>query len=113
MTRRRISTRERVDIFHRWTGQCHLCGGRITAGERWDVEHVIPLAQGGADEGDNLRPAHTKCHAVKTRDDATNTARAKRREAIHVGAKAPSRNPLPGSKASGIRKRMNGKVERW
>ena len=39
MTRRRISTRERVDIFHRWAGQCHLCGGRITAGERWDVEH--------------------------------------------------------------------------
>lgn len=106
--RRRISTRERVDIFHRWAGICHLCATRITAGERWDIEHVVPLAQGGDDYGDNLRPAHTRCHAIKSKDDARNTAKAKRREAIHLGAKAPSRNPLPGSKSSQWKRRMNG-----
>ena len=112
MTRRRISTRERVDIFNRNGGVCHLCAGKITVGEAWDVEHVIPLAQGGDDDGDNLQPAHRKCHADKSKQDATNTARAKRREAKHIGARKSAR-PIPGSKASGIRKRMSGKVERW
>ena len=110
--RRTISTRERVAIFQRWNGECHICGGRITVGEGWDVEHLIPLAQGGDDGGDNLQPAHRKCHAAKSKQDATNTARAKRREAIYLGAKTTAR-PLPGSRASGIRIRMNGKVERW
>lgn len=112
LMRRKISTRERVAIFQRWNGECHICGGRITVGEGWDVEHLIPLAQGGDDDGDNLRPAHRKCHAVKTKKDAADTARAKRREAKHIGAKTTSR-PLPGSRASGIRIRMNRRVEKW
>jgi 5-methylcytosine-specific restriction enzyme A len=113
MTRRHIATRERLEIFTRTSGVCHICGGRIDGvREAWEVEHIIPLAQGGDDHGDNLAPAHVKCHRAKTSVDATNTARAKRREAAHIGAKAPSRNPMPGSKASGLRKRMNGTVER-
>lgn len=112
--RRRISTRERVDIFQRNDGRCHLCGGRITSGEAWEVSHDTPLEMGGADEGDNLKPAHAKCHRAHTaKVDIPQIRKAQRREAKHIGAKAPSRNPLPGSKASGIRKRMNGKVEKW
>jgi 5-methylcytosine-specific restriction protein A len=110
--RRRISTRERVDIFKRCEARCHICQGRINTGDPWDVEHIIPLALGGDDYGDNLAPAHRRCHEEKTKQDATNTARAKRREAKHLGARKSAR-PLPGSRASGIRKRMSGKVERW
>lgn len=114
MTRRRISTRERVDIFQRNGGVCHLCQGRITSGEAWEVSHDTPLEMGGADEGDNLKPAHAKCHRIRTATvDVPQIRKAQRREAKHIGAKAPSRNPLPGSKASGIRKRMSGKVEKW
>ena len=109
MTRRRISTRERVDIFQRNGGVCHLCAGRISVGEAWDVEHVIPLAQGGDDDGDNLKPAHRKCHAAKSKADATNTARAKRREARHIGARESS-NPLPFGRKSRLKKKLNGQV---
>lgn len=91
MTRRPLSTKARVALFARWNGECHICGGKIAAGQAWQVEHVIPLAQGGDDHGDNLRPAHTKCHTAKTAKDAADTAKAKRREAIHIGAKAPPR----------------------
>lgn len=110
--RRAISTRERVALFQRWNGECHICSGKIGVGEAWDAEHVVPLAQGGEDGGDNLRPAHRKCHSSKTKQDAANTARAKRREAAFLGAKQ-SKKPMPGSRASGIRIRMNRKVERW
>ena len=109
MTRRRISTRERVDIFHRNDGRCHLCGGRIDAGQAWEVSHDTPLELGGADEGDNLKPAHAKCHRLHTASiDLPQIAKAKRREAAFRGAKAPSRNPLPGSKSSQWKRRMNG-----
>lgn len=109
MTRRRISTRERVAIFSASDGRCHICGARIMVGEAWDVEHVIPLAQGGDDAGDNLRPAHSKCHRGKSAQDATDTARAKRREARHIGAKV-SRNPLPFGRGSNLKRKLNGTV---
>ena len=112
MTRRHISTRERLAIFERCGGVCHICGGKVTPGEAWDVEHIVPLAQGGDDEGDNLAPAHKGCHAGKTAQDASDTARAKRRQAKHLGAKAPSRAVVPGSKRSPWKKRLDGSVVR-
>ena len=112
-TRRHISTTERTEIFRDAMGVCHLCGSKIDGTrEGWELEHIIPLAMGGSDKRDNLRPAHVKCHRVKTTEDVGNIARAKRREARHIGAKAPSRNPLPGGRNSRWKKRMDGTVER-
>ena len=110
--RRHISTKERVAIFQRHDGKCHICGAVIWPNDAWDVEHIIPLAQGGDDEGDNLAPAHRCCHAAKTRRDAADTARAKRLEARHIGAKAPSRAVIPGSKRSGWKRKISGEVVR-
>jgi len=111
--RRHISTRERVAIFAAAGGACHICGGTIDGTrEVWDVEHVVPLAQGGDDHGENLRPAHKACHAGKTARDAGDTARAKRLEAKHLGAKAPARATIPGSKRSPWKKKLDGTLVR-
>lgn len=107
--RRSIGTRERVEIFRAHDGICHLCAGRIQAGEAWDLEHAIPLAMGGEDGGDNLRPAHVKCHRTKTSRDVRDIAKAKRREARHLGAHRAKRL-IPGSKGTGFRKHLNGTV---
>lgn len=111
--RRSISTRERVRLFQLHDGICHLCGGKIAVGERWEVSHDIPLELGGADDDANRKPAHYRCHRTHTATvDAPNIARAKRREAKHIGAKRSSR-PMPGSKASPWKRKMNGQtVER-
>jgi 5-methylcytosine-specific restriction endonuclease McrA len=91
--RRNISTTERVGIFYRAGGVCHLCGEKIGLAERWDVEHVIPLEMGGdeAKGSTNLQPAHVACHKTKTSVDSWQIAKAKRREAKHLGARPPSR----------------------
>jgi 5-methylcytosine-specific restriction enzyme A len=39
-------------------------------------------------------------------------AKAKRQQRAHLGAKARKSRPIPGSRASGLRKRMDGTVER-
>ena len=110
MTRRHLSTKARTAIFVASGGICHLCGGKITVGQAWEIEHVIPLAQGGSDEPDNMRPAHARCHKAKTADDLGNIARAKRREAKHIGAKAPSRRPLPFGKRSPWKMKLDGRI---
>jgi len=93
--RRPLTAKARVVLFQASGGLCHICGGRIGVGEAWEVEHIVPLAQGGEDGGDNLSPAHVKCHRGKTAKDAADTARAKRREAAHLGIKK-ARTPIRG-----------------
>lgn len=110
--RRSLSTTARVRIFRAGGGLCSICGLRIDAGQDWDVSHETPLALGGADEESNMKPAHRACHRRHTAEvDLPQVAKAKRQEARHIGAKVSAR-PMPGSRRSGLRKRMNGKVER-
>lgn len=93
--RRRITTKQRVALFEREAGVCHMCKGLVYAGEAWDVSHEIPLELGGADDETNWKVAHRKCHRSHTATvDIPNIARAKRREANHIGATAPSAKPL-------------------
>lgn len=48
-------------------GICHVCE---QAGAN-EVDHVVPLAEGGADDETNLRPIHpTPCHADKTQRES-------------------------------------------
>ena len=107
--RKTISAKARVALFQKHDGTCHLCGGKIHAGEAWECEHVIPFAMGGADTEDNWRPAHTKCHKAKTVKDVADIAKAKRREARHIGAKV-SKTPMPFGKGSKWKRKMDGSV---
>jgi 5-methylcytosine-specific restriction endonuclease McrA len=46
---------------------CHVCGKPMAD----EVDHVVPLAEGGADDETNLRPIHSiPCHQAKTLAEA-------------------------------------------
>lgn len=93
--RKRISARDLVALFTRKNGICHLCGGQIVPPEPWDVSHDRPLAMGGADDATNWDIAHRKCHKAHTAGvDVPQIAKAKRREAKHMGAKAAPAKPI-------------------
>lgn len=54
-------------IMRLHNGVCHVCG-LVGADE---VDHVIPLCEGGLDEDHNKRPIHrTPCHVRKTAQEA-------------------------------------------
>ncbi|MER2265744.1 HNH endonuclease [Methylobacterium oxalidis] len=105
-----LSPRRRLQAWERTNGKCVVCGERIDgARERWIVEHIRALELGGADELDNMGPAHEACGREKTRDDHARTARAKRQKLRHIGAAAPE-HPLPGSRTSPLKRKLNGTV---
>ncbi len=115
MTRRSLSAKERLRLFTLHGGICHFCNGRINGvREGWDISHELPLELGGSDEDDaNMKPAHRKCHRAHTSAvDVPAIAKAKRIERKHLGIAPKQSRPMPGSKSSGLRKRMNGTVER-
>lgn len=109
--RRHWSKVQRLKLHEEHLGICHICGEVIDLDtQAMDVEHVIPLAMGGADEWRNVRPAHRDCHAAKTKTDVTQIAKAKRVNRKHTNNFRPPRNVVPGSKASRFQKKLDGTV---
>lgn len=106
-----LSRKQHLAVHHAHGGICHICGEGINlAREKFEVEHVIPLALGGADSFANLRPAHIGCHAEKTASDVRKIAKAKRVRAKHDGTFRKPRFIVPGSVASRFKKCLNGAV---
>lgn len=64
-------------ILRAHAGICHVCGGPNAT----EVDHVIPISEGGTDDARNRRPIHPRpCHIEKTKAEAAR-ARARAREA--------------------------------
>lgn len=83
----------RQRVFDRERGCCHLCGQPIqTPGQKWDLDHVKALINGGENRDTNLKPAHRKCHKDKTRADIAEKVKVAAMRQRHTGAKGPAGN---------------------
>ena len=110
MTRRSLSTRQRLAAFLAAHGRCQRCTLHITPGKRWEVDHITPVALGGTDDPANLQVLCAPCHGIKTaKRDAPQLAKAKRIQVRHLGAWRPAA-PMRGSRASPWKRRLDGTV---
>lgn len=110
MSRREFPAKVKVAAFQRANGHCEKCGTYIIAGAQYD--HRIPDALGGEPTLENCVCLCAKCHRSKTSTvDVPMIAKAKRIEAKRVGAKK-SKNPLPGSRATRWKRKIDGSVVR-
>jgi len=108
-----FSTSFRLSLFLRRKGTCAGCNQKIEAGKAWDIDHILPLALGGANEPDNLQILCRSCHRSKTSlSDVPRIAKTKRIKARHLGARAPSTRPILGSRHSPWKRKMDGTVVR-
>lgn len=121
--RREFPTSVRREALRRSGGLCEATGGRygLEPGARcsaplgygFEYDHELPDWYGGEPTLENCVVVCRTCHKHAThRVDAPKMAKARRSHAKHLGARAPSRNPLPGSRASKWRRKMDGTVER-
>jgi 5-methylcytosine-specific restriction protein A len=111
MRRIRLSTRQRVALFVRHRGICHICNLPILPGQRWQVSHPIPLGLGGEDIESNRAPAHKRpCHEWQTRiTDLPAIAKSRRIYAKHIGAHE-TRRRLPFGRDDRLKRRMDGQI---
>jgi hypothetical protein len=111
MTRQEFSKKVRLAAWDHAGGRCEVCTRKLFVGDIF-YDHIDPDGLTGAPVAANCQVLCRTCHAVKTRVDVANIARAKRREAAHLGIRSTAKRPLPGTKASGWRKRMSGQAEK-
>lgn len=101
--------RVKLRVFLRFGGTCQQCFTKIVSGPEFD--HRVALINGGSNSEGNLVPLHPRCHALKTRDDVALKSADRKTQLHHYGIKKP-RRPMPGSRASGLKKKFDGTVER-
>lgn len=53
----------RIASRDKWT--CHVCDGGFRVTDPWEIDHDIPLAQGGTNHLRNLRLCHRSCNRDK------------------------------------------------
>lgn len=105
-----IPPRVRLRIFERHGGMCHISGRRIRAGEPWDLDHIVSLINGGEHREFNLAPALRAPHKEKTKEDVAEKSRVYHKKAKNLGISLKRKIPMPGSKASGWKRKMDGSV---
>lgn len=64
MIRRTIPKRIRQQVYEKYGGCCAYCG-KLLEYKDMQVDHLIPLRSGGADEMENYMPACRRCNHYK------------------------------------------------
>lgn len=103
----KVPPRVRARIFLREDGRCWITGRKILTGDHWDLDHKVALINGGRHAEDNLFPALRDKHRQKTAEDVAEKSKVARVRAKHLGLWPKSRGF-----STGLRKKMNGTVER-
>lgn len=59
---------DHLKVFDRDGGICRICGRACERAETksWHIDHIIPLAKGGAHAYANVQLAHARCNIVKS-----------------------------------------------
>jgi 5-methylcytosine-specific restriction enzyme A len=95
MPRREFPRSVRVAVIKRATRDgvlyCEECGALA---KKPEIDHRNPDGLTGEPTLANAVLLCRACHVEKTKADVANIAKAKRREAAHIGAKAPAAKPM-------------------
>src|SRR5262245_5113897 len=103
--------RVRMRVFVHYKGRCQCgCDRLIYVGEPWELEHRIALINGGQNIESNLIPLLREHHKSKTKTDLARKAKIYAIQKRHYGVRKPRGQPMPGTKASGWKKKLSGEV---
>lgn len=94
--------------------QCETCGAELGKRNGLIYEHVQPDGLGGEPTLENCKVHCKTCADIKTHtEDNPRMVKADRWLKKEYGLMPERRGrPMPGSRASGLKKKMNGSVER-
>lgn len=100
--------RQRILLAH--DRKCWATGKPIHPGTPWEAHHAKEIWEGGENRESNLVPVLVDAHKALSA-----LARKRKAKSDRIIRKAygirKSRNPMPGSRASRFKRRMDGTVE--
>lgn len=65
MKRKKLTKAQRLRVYNMYGGRCAYCGRHIRY-EDMQVDHMVPLHNGGADNEENYAPACRMCNHYKS-----------------------------------------------
>jgi 5-methylcytosine-specific restriction endonuclease McrA len=107
-----IPPRVKARIFDRDGKHCKVCTNPISGSRLPAYDHVVALINGGENRETNIQLLCVDCHKPKTAADVREKSIVARKRMKFLGIAPKKGRPMPGSKESGFRKRMDGTVER-
>src|SRR6266851_1615120 len=60
-----LSSEQRAFVLEKTDKRCHLCGGEISADEKFAADHVLAHAAGGEHKVANYLAAHVLCNGTR------------------------------------------------
>jgi len=83
--------RVRVRLFNKYNGVCCCgCTRKITAGEAWQLDHIVALVNGGQNREGNLWPLLVAHHKEKTAKDVEEKSLVYKKRKKYLGIKKKS-----------------------
>lgn len=93
--------RVRLRIFERDGGRCQCgCGLLIRPGDKWQVDHIVAIINGGENRESNGRTILSEHHKTKTRADLATKSKTYRMRSKHIGVKT-RRKTIAGRRFDG------------
>lgn len=89
---------------------CKHCGRPFSAKLKPEFDHITPLILGGQNRESNLQVLCNECHGAKTKLDVKLKARVARVHLKSFGIAPKKGRPMPGSRQSKFKRKMNGEV---
>ena len=71
--RRRLTTGEKKRIAAAGGWRCYMCHALLPS--TYEIDHIIPLFEGGADSAENCGPACPECHRKKSEEEEIRRAK--------------------------------------
>lgn len=65
--------KKRVAAANMW--RCYMCG--VVLPSTFEIDHVVPLFEGGPDTAENCRPACPSCHRIKSEEESIRRAKSR------------------------------------
>lgn len=103
--------RVRLRVYEKAHGRCADCQRKLGPGDKWDLDHIQALANGGANAEGNLQVLCSWCHRKKTRADVAEKAAVARVRKKHTGA-AEKRSQFPTSRNGPLKQKIGGQTVR-
>jgi 5-methylcytosine-specific restriction endonuclease McrA len=86
-----IPPRVRLRVWERCEGRCHKCQRKIPVGDKWILEHLIALINGGANAEPNLCLTCSWCKPIKDAEDVAEKAKTYAVKSKHLLPRKRSR----------------------